>query len=154
MKIPLRNFSAAGSIYVLKCLKSLVSNSFQAQKKPTVILSELRWTYGPSDRVRTCGLMVPNLSGILFPLVYSGFQCFLICFTYSLTLLSPLCPHVPAPSVVIYVVKNASRPVSGEDSPMPDGKRFSLLCGLYCNSEQGVMQVVFWEDSSSKVEPL
>lgn len=75
-------------------------------------------------------------------LVYSGFQCFLICFTYSLTLLSPLCPHVPAPSVVIYVVKNASRPVSGEDSPVPDGKRFSLLCGLYCNSEQTVMQVV------------
>ena len=44
--------------------------------------------------------------------------------------------------MVIYVVKNASRPVSGEDSPMPDGKRFSLLCGLYCNSEQTVMQVV------------
>ena len=75
-------------------------------------------------------------------LVYSGFQCFLICFTYSLTLLSPLCPHVPAPSVVIYVVKNASRPVSGEDSPMPDGKRFSLQCGLYCNSGEGIMQVV------------
>ena len=44
--------------------------------------------------------------------------------------------------MVIYVVKNASRPVSGEDSPVPDRKRFSLLCGLYCNSEQGVMQVV------------
>ena len=44
--------------------------------------------------------------------------------------------------MVIYVVKNASRPVSGEDSPVPDGKRFSLLCGLYCNSEEGVMQVV------------
>ena len=44
--------------------------------------------------------------------------------------------------MVIYVVKNASRPVSGELSPVPDGKRFSLLCGLYCNSEQGVMQVV------------
>ena len=28
--------------------------------------------------------------------------------------------------MVIYVVKNASRPVSGEDSPMPDGKRFSF----------------------------
>ena len=26
--------------------------------------------------------------------------------------------------MVIYVVKNASRPVSGEDSPVPDGKRF------------------------------
>ena len=81
---------------------------------------------GPSDWFRTSGLVVPNLSGKLFMLVYSGFQCFLICFTYSLTLLSPLCPHVPAPSVVIYVVKNASRPVSGEDSPMPDGKRFAF----------------------------
>ena len=26
--------------------------------------------------------------------------------------------------MVIYVVKNASRPVSGEDSPVPGGKRF------------------------------
>jgi hypothetical protein len=75
-------------------------------------------------------------------LVYSGFRRFLICFTYSLTLLSPLFPGVPEPSVVIYVVKNASRPVFGELSPVPDGKRFSLLCGLYCNSEQTVMQVV------------
>ena len=82
---------------------------------------------GPSDRVRTCGLMVPNLSGILFPLVYSGFRRFLICFTYSLTLLSPLFPGVPEPYVVIYVVKNASRPVSGEGSPVPDGKRFAFL---------------------------
>ena len=44
--------------------------------------------------------------------------------------------------MVIYVVKNASRPVSGEVSPMPDGKRFSLLCGLYCNSEERVMQEI------------
>ena len=43
-----------------------------------------------------------------------------------MTLLSPLLPGVPAPSVVIYVVKNASRPVSGEDSPVPDGKRFAF----------------------------
>ena len=47
----------------------------------------------------------------------------------------PLFPGVPALSVVIYVVKNASRPVSGEHSPMPDGKRFAFLCGVYCNSE-------------------
>ena len=60
-------------------------------------------------------------------LVYSGFRHFLICFTYSLTLLSPLLPGVPAPSVVIYVVKNASRPVSGELLPGPDRKRFALL---------------------------
>ena len=83
--------------------------------------------FGPSSAARTHGLLVPNLSGKLFLLVYSGFQPFSICFTYSLTLLSPLFPGVPAPSVVIYVVKNASHPVSGEDSPVPDGKRFSLL---------------------------
>lgn len=82
---------------------------------------------GPRWETRTPGLMVPNLSRILFPLVYSGFRRFLICFTYSLTLLFPLFPGVPEPYVVIYVVKNASRPVSGEDSPVPDGKRFSLL---------------------------
>ena len=81
---------------------------------------------GPSDRIRTCGILLPNLSGILFPLVYSGFRRFLICFTYSLALLSPLFPGVPAPSVVIYVVKNASRPVSGELLLGPDGKRFAF----------------------------
>ena len=83
--------------------------------------------FGPSSAARTHGLLVPNLSRILFPRVYSGFRRFLICFTYSLTLLFPLFPGAPAPSVVIYVVKNASRPFSGEDSPVPDGKRFSLL---------------------------
>ena len=82
--------------------------------------------YGPSDRIRTCGILLPNLSGKLFLLVYSGFQPFPICFTYSLALLSPLFPGVPEPYVVIYVVKNASRPVSGEDSPVPDGKRFAF----------------------------
>ena len=71
--------------------------------------------------------MLPNLSGKLFLLVYSYFQPFSICFTYSLTLLYPLFPSVPEPYVVIYVVKNASRPVSGELLPGPDGKRFSLL---------------------------
>ena len=82
--------------------------------------------FGRSAGARTPGLLLPNLSGILFPLVYSGFRCFLICFTYSLALLSPLLPGVPAPYVVIYVVKNASHPVSGEGSPVPDGKRFAF----------------------------
>ena len=93
------------------------------------------------------GRVLPNLSGILFPLVYSGFRRFLICFTYSLTLLSPLFPGVPAPYVVIYVVKNASRPVFGEDSPVPDGKRFAFqivcivtlsrrLCKLFLRKRQ------------------
>ena len=81
---------------------------------------------GPRWETRTPDILLPNLSGKLFLLVYSDFRPFSICFTYSLTLLSPLFPGVPAPSVVIYVVKNASRLVSGEDSPVPDGKRFAF----------------------------
>ena len=110
---------------VVMWLGTTKNRTFNAEKPPlwAVFLKK----GGPSDRIRTCGILLPNLSGILFPLVYSGFQRFLICFTYSLTLLSPLFPGVPEPYVVIYVVKNASRPVSGEDSPVPDGKRFSLL---------------------------
>ena len=45
--------------------------------------------------------------------------------------------------MVIYVVKNASRSVFGEDSPVPDGKRFAFLCGVYCSSEGSVMQAVY-----------
>ena len=106
---------------------------------------------GRSEVTRTPGILLPNLSGILFPLVYSGFRHFLICFTYSLTLLSPLFPGVPEPYVVIYVVKNASHPVSGESSPVPSGKRFSFLCGLYCNSEEGVMQVVSAQTATQRL---
>ena len=102
---------------------------------------------GPSDRIRTGGILLPNLSGILFPLVYSGFQPFPVCFAHFLALLSPLLPGAPAPSVVIYVVKNASRPISGESSPVPDGKRFSFqtvciitlsrwLCKLFLRRQQ------------------
>ena len=85
---------------------------------------------GPRWETRIPGILLPNLSGKLFLLVYSDFRHFLICFTYSLTLLSPLFPGVPEPYVVIYVVKNASRPIFGECSPMPDGKRFAfqIIC--------------------------
>ena len=118
-------------------IKFFLSVVIYVVKAAFVPLSAIGENPANAGVARLCGLLskprmdrvyaLPNLSGILFPLVYSGFRRFLICFTYSLTLLSSLLPGVPAPSVVIYVVKNASRPVSGEDSPMPDGKRFSLL---------------------------
>ena len=108
----------------LECGQAHFKNrTFNAEKPPKRRFSEKG---GPSDRIRPCGILLPNFSGTLFLLVYSGFRRFLICFTYSLTLLSPLFPSAPAPSVVIYVVKNASRPVSGELSPGPDGKRFAF----------------------------
>ena len=109
--------------------------------------------FGPSGATRTPGLLIPNLSGILFPLVYSGFRRFLICFTYSLALLSPLFPGVPAPSVVIYVVKNASRPVSGEDSPVPDRKRFAFQIVCIVTLSRRLCKR-FLQGCGSKVEPL
>ena len=75
----------------------------------------------------------------LFILVFSHFCSVPVTLWHSL---KGLFPGVPELSVVIYVVKNASRPVSGEDSPMPDGKRLAFLCGVYCNSGEGIMQVV------------
>ena len=118
-------------------IKFFLSVVIPVVKAAFVLLSATGESPANAGAARLCGVSphpipdtttaLPNLSGILFPLVYSGFRRFLICFTYSLTLLFPLFPGTPAPSVVIYVVKNASRPVFGENSPMPDGKRFSLL---------------------------
>ena len=84
-----------------------------------------------SGETRTRGLLLPNLSRMLFLLVYSGFLVISYLF-YLLfdALISAVSGCSPEPSVVIYVVKNASRPVSGEDSPVPDGKRFAfqIIC--------------------------
>lgn len=74
--------------------------------------------------------------------ICAAFLPFRLVYGYSLRLLFPLFPRTPRLSVVKYVVKNASRPVSGEDSSVPDGKRFAFLRGAYYNSAEGVMQVV------------
>ena len=55
-----------------------------------------------------------------------------------MTLLSPLFPGVPEPYVVIYVVKNASRPVPGEHSPEPGGKRFAFQVGWIVTLSEGL----------------
>ena len=89
--------------------------------------ADARVSRGSGVLVAACRMdadALPNLSGILFPLVYSGFRHFLICFTYSLTLLSPLFPGVPHLSVVKHVVKNRflNTLVTG------DRKRFLIVC--------------------------
>ena len=63
----------------------------------------------------------------LFILVFSHFCSVPVTLWHSL---KGLFPGVPELSVVIYVVKNASRPVPGELSPAPDGKRssFQVVC--------------------------
>ena len=59
----------------------------------------------------------------LFIVVFSYFCSVLVTLWHSL---KGLFPGVPGLSVVIYVVKNASRPVPGELSPVLDRKRFAF----------------------------
>ena len=55
-----------------------------------------------------------------------------------MTLLIPLFPSVPALSVVIYVVKNASRPKPVTFSPAQDGKRFAFQIGWIVTLRAGL----------------
>lgn len=79
------------------------SNFLMQKNLQNQLISEV---FGPSDSVRTCGLMVPNCCPNFFPLVYSHFRSFPLGFPYSLTLFEALFPRVPRLTVVIYVVKN------------------------------------------------
>ena len=47
-------------------------------------------------------------------------------------------PGVPALSVVIYVVKNASRPKTGDFSPAQSGKRFRISVGRIVTLRAGL----------------
>lgn len=108
---------------------------------------------GPSDRIRTCGLMVPKSYQKLFLLVFDGFSLFCSVSVTFQTSISRCFPCVPHPSVVINVVKNASRPVSGEHSPVPGRKRFAfrVSCRSYCNSASGVMQVISTQSAAQNL---
>ena len=70
--------------------------------------------------------MVPKLELKLFPVVFGSFQSFFLVPSYSPALLDPLFPGVPALSVVIYVVKNASRLGSVAELRAGSVSRFSL----------------------------
>ena len=73
--------------------------------------------------------MVPKLELKLFPVVSSSFWPILLVPGYSPALINPLFPGVPELSVVIYVVKNASRLKSVALQPNQDGKRFAFQLG-------------------------
>ena len=66
-----------------------------------------------------------------FPMIFHHFRSFSVTLVTSF---EPPFPPVPRVSVVIHVVKNASR--------QKDGKRFLCSRYLHCNSGRRVMQVV------------
>ena len=71
----------------------------------------------------SCSQTYPENFFRSFIAVFSYFCSVLVTLWHSL---KGLFPGVPGLSVVIYVVNNASRPVPGELSQEPDGKRFSF----------------------------
>ena len=68
-------------------------------------------------------------------MVYSHFRSFLLTLHPSLNLRFP---GVPALSVVIYVVKNASRPKPVTFSPAQDGKHFAFQVGWIVTLNKGL----------------
>jgi len=82
--------------------------------------------------------MVPKSQANFFLLIYSDIPSFPLGFAYSLTLFETLFPRVPRLSVVIYVVKNASRPRPAACRRAPNGKRFSSLIGWIVTLREGL----------------
>ncbi|MBR4424608.1 MAG: hypothetical protein IKS66_01535, partial [Oscillospiraceae bacterium] len=76
--------------------------------------------FGPSDRVRTCGLVVPKTYGNTFLLGKAASQPFPLRKGYSRVLFFPPIPPAPNAVVVKHVVKKRSR-VPGSPSAAPAG---------------------------------
>ena len=62
--------------------------------------------FGPSDRTRTCSILLPKNSGNFFLTISAPFWHLLFRKSCSLELSSPLSPCAPNPVMVKYVVKN------------------------------------------------
>ena len=80
--------------------------------------------HGPSDRIRTCGILLPNNVKRFFLVIYSAFPCFLVGFRCSLGICksafhrcsSAVCGHLCG--------QKRFPPKTGGFAPAQDGKRF------------------------------
>ena len=68
------------------------------------------------------------------------FSCFRSLLLTLLTSLNLRFPGIPVLSVVIYVVKNASRPKTGGFSPAQDGKHFAVQVGWIVTLREGLFK--------------
>ena len=96
--------------------------------------------FGPSDRDRTCGLMVPNGPMKAISTKNSFFRPFPLGKPRSSALLSPLFPSAPKRQVVCYVVSRDFCTIIRNTRLSLSRERRLLLCGCY-NSEQPLIQV-------------
>ena len=96
--------------------------------------------YGPSDRDRTCGLMVPNEPTRAISAKNNFFRPFPLGKLCSSPLLCPLFPSAPKRYVVCYVVNRDFRRIKRTTRLSLSRERLLLLYGYY-NSEQPLIQV-------------
>ena len=97
--------------------------------------------HGPSDRIRTCGILLPNNLEKLFPVISNGFWLFPLGFTYSLDLFEPafsgcsgaVCGHLCG--------QKRFPPQTGDFFTGPGREAFRVSDWLDCNSEGRIMQV-------------
>ena len=71
-----------------------VKNSYAALWDEYIV-SQLRCLFGRSDRIRTCGIDVPNKTIPIFCVIFTTFRCFLVRKRCFRMLLSPLFPRSP-----------------------------------------------------------
>ena len=108
-------------------------------KKSSVhnIKSVMNTRYGPSDRIRTCGILLPNNWWNFFLTFSAHFWHLLFRSRSSLELSSPLFPCAPNPVMVKYVVKIAS--LKSRQLFARSRKRFSLC---HCSLQSSFNQVI------------
>ena len=105
-----------------------------------------------TSKIWSCHLILAGVTGfepaasgsqrnILFRLIYRRLRRFLLGFTSSLTILNPLFPRAPHPSVVIYVVKALPASKPGLISDSERETFFTSFALRYCTSAGAVIQV-------------
>ena len=97
------------------------------------------WVLGPSDRTRTCSILLPNNSGNFFLTFSAPFWHLFFRKSCSLELSSPLSPCTPNPVMVKYVVKTAS--LKSRRLFTRSRERFCLCNCSLCGSDNQVISV-------------
>ena len=100
-------------LLITKRVESLLQAIQYGQKKYRAFITlAMNTRYGRSDRVRTCGIDVPNKTIPIFCLIYKAFRGFLVQKRCFRVLLQALFPRSPKPQMVKDVVKPQSEPTN------------------------------------------
>jgi len=82
--------------------------------------------HGPSDRIRTCGILHPNKAKRFFLVICSAFSRFSVGSRYSLGIYKPVFHRCPGAVCGHFCGQKRFPPQTGDFSPAQDGKRFRV----------------------------